>query len=110
MHSFWRQRPSMVSQGSIPRSLLEYLDLSQLNCLNEVEEHNLKSILSTKTRNTTDSYLLSDTDEELLLNIHVCSRTYEALSYLRSYTASSIKLSGSEALSCTLLSHKKGRS
>ncbi|KAH9981457.1 PITH domain-containing protein [Lactifluus volemus] len=58
------------SEGSIPRSLLEFLDLSQLNCLNEVDEHNLKSILSDKTRNMTDSYLLSDADEELLLNIH----------------------------------------
>jgi PITH domain len=110
MHSSWRQMSSIVSQGSIPRSLLEFLDLSQLNCLNEVDEHNLKSILSDKTRNMTDSYLLSDADEELLLNIHVCSRTYETLSYLRSYMASSIKPSGSEALSCILLNHKKGPS
>ncbi|KAI0256532.1 PITH domain-containing protein [Lactifluus subvellereus] len=58
------------SEGSIPPSLLEYLDLSQLNCLNEDDDHSLKSILSDKTRNISDSYLLSDADEQLLLNIH----------------------------------------
>lgn len=55
-------------------SLLEYLDLSQSNCLNEVEDHNLKSILANKIRNTTDAYLLSDSDEQLLLNIHFNQR------------------------------------
>ncbi|KAF8503722.1 PITH domain-containing protein [Russula emetica] len=56
------------SEGS---SLLEYLDLSQLNCLNEVDDHNAKGIFSGKTRNTTSSsYLLSDADEQLLLNIY----------------------------------------
>ncbi|KAN0128521.1 DUF1000 domain containing protein, partial [Lactarius tabidus] len=55
-------------------SLLEHLDLSQSYCLNEVEGHNLKSILANKTRNTTDAYLLSDTDEQLLLNIHFNQR------------------------------------
>jgi len=58
------------SEGSSPSSLLEYLDLSQLNCLNEVEDHNLKGLLSGKTRNTTDAHLLSDSDEQLLLNIY----------------------------------------
>ncbi|KAN0124014.1 PITH domain containing protein [Russula decolorans] len=58
------------SEGSSPKSLLEYLDLLQLNCLNEVDDHNLKGILSGKTKNTTDSYLLSDADEQLLLNIY----------------------------------------
>ena len=58
--------------GSFQSSLLEHLDLSQSNCLNEVEGHNLKSILANKARNTTDAHLLSDTDEQLLLNIHVC--------------------------------------
>ncbi|KAH9997558.1 PITH domain-containing protein, partial [Russula vinacea] len=52
------------------RSLLEYLDLSQSNCLNEVEGHSLKGLFPGKTRNTTDSYLLSDSDEQLLLNIY----------------------------------------
>lgn len=58
------------SEGSSPKSLLEYLDLLQLNCLNEVDDHNLKGILSGKTKNTTASYLLSDADEQLLLNIY----------------------------------------
>lgn len=53
-------------------SLLEYLDLSQLNCLNEAEDHTFKSIVSSKSRNATGSYLLSDADEQLLLNIPVC--------------------------------------
>ncbi|KAH9966505.1 PITH domain-containing protein [Russula dissimulans] len=60
---------SEASSSHGPRSLLEYLDLSQSNCLNEVDGYNLKGILSTKTRNLTDAYLLSDTDEQLLLNI-----------------------------------------
>ncbi|KAF8275194.1 PITH domain-containing protein [Lactarius quietus] len=51
-------------------SLLEHLDLPQSNCLNEIEGQNLKSILANKIKNTTDAYLLSDTDEQLLLNIH----------------------------------------
>jgi len=50
-------------------SLLEYLDLSQLNCLNEAEEHTFKSIVASKSKNATGSYLLSDADEQLLLNI-----------------------------------------
>ncbi|KAI0057109.1 DUF1000-domain-containing protein [Artomyces pyxidatus] len=50
-------------------SLLEHLDLSQLNCLNEVDTHTLKDIVSSKSKNTTSSYLLSDADEQLLLNI-----------------------------------------
>jgi len=49
--------------------LLEFLDLSQLNCLNEAEQHTFKSIVSSKSRNATGSYLLSDADEQLLLNI-----------------------------------------
>ena len=53
-------------------SLLEYLDLSQLNCLNEAEGHSFKSIVASKSRNSTGSYLLSDADEQLLLNIPVC--------------------------------------
>lgn len=53
-------------------SLLEYLDLSQLNCLNEAESHSFKSIVASKSRNATGSYLLSDADEQLLLNIPVC--------------------------------------
>jgi len=68
--------PSTLS--SVPRkdaasgdiSLLEYLDLSQLNCLNESQNHTFKSIVSNKTKNTAQSkYLLSDADEQLLLNV-----------------------------------------
>jgi hypothetical protein len=72
--------PQSSWQGSGPRSLLEFLDLSQVNCLNEAEDHNIKDIFPGKARNTTDSYLLSDADEQLLLNIHVCARPYERLS------------------------------
>jgi hypothetical protein len=99
----------MLCQGSSPQSLLEYLELSQSNCLNEVEDHNIKGIFPGKTRNTTDSYLLSDVDEQLLLNIYVRTRAYEPLGNrcLRNYTTSSIKLSGSKALSSTLLIHRK---
>jgi len=50
-------------------SLLEYLDLSQLNCLNESSDHPFKMIVSNKSRNTSKDYLLSDADEQLLLNI-----------------------------------------
>jgi len=53
------------------RSLLEFLDTSQLNCLNEAVQHPLKPILEGKVRNTTDKYLLSDADDQLLLNVHV---------------------------------------
>jgi hypothetical protein len=53
------------------RSLLEFLDTSQLNCLNESAQHTLKGILETKAKNTTENYLLSDADEQLLLNLHV---------------------------------------
>ncbi|KAI0693881.1 PITH domain-containing protein [Cytidiella melzeri] len=52
------------------QSLLESLDLQQLNCLNESTDHNLKSIFSVRKLNTSSSsYLLSDADEQLLLNI-----------------------------------------
>jgi len=50
-------------------SLLPFLDLSQLTCLNESFNHPFKSIVSTKERNSTKSYLLSDADEQLLLNL-----------------------------------------
>ncbi|PVF98844.1 DUF1000-domain-containing protein [Serendipita vermifera] len=50
-------------------SLLEFVDRPQINCLNEVSDHTLKSILAGHSRNTSDSYLESDTDEQLLLNI-----------------------------------------
>lgn len=52
-------------------SLLEHLDLSQVNCLNEAATHTLKGIVSQKKFNTTKEYLLSDADEQLLLNIEV---------------------------------------
>ncbi|KII88857.1 hypothetical protein PLICRDRAFT_53376 [Plicaturopsis crispa FD-325 SS-3] len=50
-------------------SLLEYLDLSQLNCLNESVDRSFKSIVGTKSRNSSGSFLLSDADEQLLLNV-----------------------------------------
>ncbi|KAH7907973.1 PITH domain-containing protein [Hygrophoropsis aurantiaca] len=60
---------SSAKDGSGDISLLEYLDLSQINCLNEVDHSDLKSIISSRSRNTTSAMLLSDVDEQLLLNI-----------------------------------------
>ncbi|EDR09445.1 uncharacterized protein LACBIDRAFT_319047 [Laccaria bicolor S238N-H82] len=52
------------------KSLLEYLDLSQLECLNESSSHKFESIVSGKAKNTSgNNYLLSDADEQLLLTI-----------------------------------------
>ncbi|KAG8993770.1 hypothetical protein FRB95_003937 [Tulasnella sp. JGI-2019a] len=57
-----------ASAGDV--SLLEYLDLPQVNCLNESLEHTLKSILTNRTRNMNDSlYLESDADEQLLITL-----------------------------------------
>ncbi|KAJ3720593.1 DUF1000-domain-containing protein [Lentinula raphanica] len=58
---------SSKEQGDV--SLLQFLDLQQLNCLNESSEHNFKSIVSFKSVNTSNSYLESDADEQLLLNV-----------------------------------------
>lgn len=55
------------------QSLLESLDLQQMNALNESEDHILKNILIKRSFNEGDAYLLSDVDEELLLNIPVRS-------------------------------------
>ena len=53
-------------------SLLDALDPLQINCLNEDNEHNFKNLLASKKLNTSqDTYLLSDVDEQLLLNIPV---------------------------------------
>jgi hypothetical protein len=54
-------------------SLLDLLDLSQVTCLNEACDHTFKSIVATKSKNTSEGYLLSDADEQLLLNISVAS-------------------------------------
>ncbi|KDN51695.1 hypothetical protein RSAG8_00242, partial [Rhizoctonia solani AG-8 WAC10335] len=51
-------------------SLLEYLDSTQLNCLNESNANNIKGILGNKTLNAGMSYLESDSDEQLLLNLY----------------------------------------
>jgi hypothetical protein len=51
-------------------SLLEFLDTPQVNCLNEADDHSLKSIISMKARNNSKNYLESDADEQLLLNIY----------------------------------------
>jgi len=52
-------------------SLLEHLDLPQINCLNEEIAHDLKSIFAGRKPNTLpDAYLESSADAQLLLNIH----------------------------------------
>ncbi|EKM82882.1 hypothetical protein AGABI1DRAFT_125348 [Agaricus bisporus var. burnettii JB137-S8] len=65
-----RQEAKDEYQQQQPPSLLEFLDVSQLNCLNEAENHSLKSILQQKSKNSSENYLLSDADAQLLLNIH----------------------------------------
>jgi len=50
-------------------SLLEFLDSTQLNCLNEAPQHGIKKILS-RGKTVSDSFLKSDVDEQLLLNIY----------------------------------------
>jgi len=56
------------STGDI--SLLEFIDAQQLNCLNESPNHGIKGLLASKTRNTSsDTYLESDADDQLLINI-----------------------------------------
>ena len=57
--------------------MLEHVDPSQVNCLNESTNHTLKSILS-RGEPAADAYLVSDADEELLLNVYV-SRVYALL-------------------------------
>jgi len=57
-----------ASSGDI--SLLEFLETNQLNCLNEAPEHSIKTILSSKGKTSSKSFLQSDTDEQLLLNIY----------------------------------------
>ncbi|KAF7796793.1 hypothetical protein EIP86_007977 [Pleurotus ostreatoroseus] len=64
----WYMRAA-VMDDSLDHSLLEVLDSPQVNCLNEDGEHTLKNILASKSLNTSSSYLLSDVDEQLLLNI-----------------------------------------
>ncbi|KAG8953998.1 hypothetical protein FRC04_000982 [Tulasnella sp. 424] len=56
-------------QHQLQVSLLEYLDLTQVNCLNENPEHTLKSIIESRLRNSGPAYLESDADEQLLLTI-----------------------------------------
>jgi len=71
MKAFSAQATSASSstneQGDV--SLLQFLDLQQLDCLNESTEHSLKSIVSSKKLNTSSEYLESDADEQLLMNI-----------------------------------------
>ncbi|KAG8771396.1 Thioredoxin-like protein 1 [Ceratobasidium sp. 428] len=64
--------PSVKDESAASKdvSLLEYLDSTQLNCLNESDTHNVKSILGNKIRNTGKSYLESDSDEQLLINLY----------------------------------------
>ncbi|KAG6901499.1 hypothetical protein C0995_011094 [Termitomyces sp. Mi166 len=63
------QRPTRQEAKDECVSLLEFLDLSQLNCLNEDSTHTLKSIVNQKEINKSSNYLESDADEQLLLNI-----------------------------------------
>jgi len=59
---------SSTTMSSIAdQSLLGYVDQLQSNCLNESANHTLKSI--TQSHKTPGSYLLSDVDEQLLLNV-----------------------------------------
>jgi len=56
------------SSGEV--SLLEHLDMPQVTCLNEEDDHTLKAILAAKKKNSsTTAYIASDADEQLLLNI-----------------------------------------
>jgi len=51
-------------------SLLEHLDRSQANCLNEAAAHSIKHILPSGPQSShSDQFLESDADEQLLLNI-----------------------------------------
>ncbi|KZO95741.1 thioredoxin-like protein [Calocera viscosa TUFC12733] len=64
-----------TSKGKEPElsdtiSLLEFLDPSQLNCLNEADDHGMKGIVNNKGKNKGTAYLESDADEQLLLNIY----------------------------------------
>jgi len=61
------EEPS-TSSGEI--SLLEFVDLTQVNCLNEASPNTIKSIIHQKRANTDKNYfLLSDADEQLIINI-----------------------------------------
>ncbi|KAF7359481.1 DUF1000-domain-containing protein [Mycena sanguinolenta] len=53
-------------------SLLEHVDIMQLNCLNESAQHTFADIAKHKKLNTSQNFLLSDADEQLLLNIPAC--------------------------------------
>ncbi|KAG6818577.1 hypothetical protein H0H93_003849, partial [Arthromyces matolae] len=63
------QRPTRQQAKDECVSLLEFLDVNQLNCLNEDTGHTLKSIIGHKGRNHSENYLESDADAQLLLNI-----------------------------------------
>ncbi|KAL0057589.1 hypothetical protein AAF712_013410 [Marasmius tenuissimus] len=59
---------SQKEKGDV--SLLQFLDLQQLNCLNETPDHSLKGIVQGKSLNTNSgNWLQSDADEQLLLNV-----------------------------------------
>jgi hypothetical protein len=53
------------------KSILEFLDPTQINCLNESLEHNLKGIVGSRSVNKGPSYLLSDADEQLIIGLPV---------------------------------------
>lgn len=52
--------------------------MSQINCLNEQPDHDFKSIVASKNINLPESstYLASDADGQLLINIHVCAMLF----------------------------------
>ena len=49
--------------------LLGEIELPQCTCLNQSTEHTLRHCLDASTRDTPDSYLQSDCDEELLISL-----------------------------------------
>ncbi|KAL5476951.1 hypothetical protein ACEPAI_3137 [Sanghuangporus weigelae] len=53
------------------KNLRDHIDPSQVNCLNEIHEHSLKSILP---KGSDGAYLESDADEQLLLNVYFTQR------------------------------------
>eukprot|EP00879_Flechtneria_rotunda_P002164 GHRR01002350.1.p1 GENE.GHRR01002350.1~~GHRR01002350.1.p1 ORF type:complete len:168 (+),score=49.19 GHRR01002350.1:184-687(+) len=52
------------------KDLLEFIDFSSLECLNENPAHPASHVLKQGYREDDGLYLESDTDEQLLLNIH----------------------------------------
>ncbi|PNW70683.1 hypothetical protein CHLRE_17g730250v5 [Chlamydomonas reinhardtii] len=56
------------------KDLLEHIDFSGLECLNEAPNHGVANVLKQGYREQDELYLESDTDEQLLLNIRFQQR------------------------------------